>query len=326
MRVDRLVYLRTDRLGETILNLPTLAALAGRHPEMRITLLVRPQLAELMRAIPGIAGVLPHAPGDRRLWWWRALRLGWQLRAHHFDAAIVSNASKELHLAVWLAGIPLRVGYRRKWGGLLNRTLEDTRQAGWRHEVESNLALLQVFDPLLRLLPEWRLRPTEDAMKQSQRILEVQGWRGVGHLAVIHPWASTAKKEWALARYAELIRRLTETWHLPVAIVGERAMQARVPTLVPSHSLVYDLVGRLDLQELAAVLQQARLLISNDSGPVHLAAAVGTAVVALFGTSAAAEGPGRWGPWGQRHTVIAKPSMEDISVEEVLEAVKGYVG
>lgn len=85
-----------------------------------------------------------------------------------------------------------------------------------------------------------------------------------------------------------------------------------------------NLIGRLSLKELAACLRRTRVVITNDSGPMHLAAAVGTPVVALFGTEDAGSHPRRWGPWGSGHTVIHKP-LEEITVEEVLAAVQRYL-
>ena len=83
-----------------------------------------------------------------------------------------------------------------------------------------------------------------------------------------------------------------------------------------------NVIGRLTLRQLAALLQCARLLVSNDSGPVHLAAAVNTQTLVLFGASEAATGPRRWGPWGEGHVVLWKSSMEEIRVEEVFEALQ----
>jgi ADP-heptose:LPS heptosyltransferase len=85
------------------------------------------------------------------------------------------------------------------------------------------------------------------------------------------------------------------------------------------------MVGRLTVRQLAALLQQVGLLVSNDSGPVHLAAAVETPTIVLFGTSDPAAGPRRWGPWGQGHRVIWKASMEAIQVDEVVDAVRSQL-
>jgi ADP-heptose:LPS heptosyltransferase len=86
------------------------------------------------------------------------------------------------------------------------------------------------------------------------------------------------------------------------------------------------LAGRLSLVQLAALLPLTRLLISCDSGPAHLAAALGVKTVVLFGGGEAATGPSRWGPWGGGHAVIWKPAMELISVEDVLEAARAQCG
>ena len=112
---------------------------------------------------------------------------------------------------------------------------------------------------------------------------------------------------------------------MPVVVIGPPEERERAQAVVPSGGRVADLVGHLTLRELAAALQHARLLISNDSGPVHLAAAVSTSAIVLFGTSQAAAGPRRWGPWGEGHTVIWKPTMAEITVEEVFAAMGTYL-
>ena len=122
-----------------------------------------------------------------------------------------------------------------------------------------------------------------------------------------------------------LIRYAVERLATQVVVVGGPEEAARAPAALPADLPVANLVGRLTLVQLAALLQHARLLISNDSGPVHLAAAMGTPTVVLFGSANAATGPRRWGPWGTGHAVIWKPSMEAIEVEEVCTAVQNMV-
>ena len=105
-------------------------------------------------------------------------------------------------------------------------------------------------------------------------------------------------------------------------VIGGPAERAQAAAAMPESRGAVDLVGRLTLRQTAALLQRARLLISNDSGPVHLAAAVGTPVLALFGTADAPAGPKRWGPWGAGHAVLARPRLHDISVDDVLAEVR----
>ena len=107
-----------------------------------------------------------------------------------------------------------------------------------------------------------------------------------------------------------------------VVVIGGSEEEQRAPLLVPEGRAVANLVGRLSLRQLAALLQCARLLVSNDSGPAHLAAAVNTKTLVLFGTSNRATGPGRWGPWGSGHAVMWKPSMDAMTVDEVFAALR----
>jgi heptosyltransferase-3 len=123
-----------------------------------------------------------------------------------------------------------------------------------------------------------------------------------GHFAVIHPFSSSPKKCWPLERYRELARRLK----IPVRWCA--GPEEYLPGAVHVD----------DLYQLACWLSTARVYIGNDAGITHLAAAVGTPVVALFGPT----NPRIWGPRGPRVRVIAKPALEDITVEEVLELVE----
>ena len=319
----RVLFIRTDRLGETLLTLPAVAALGAALPSASLTLLVHPQLQPLLTGTPGVSEVLTHDARSHRLWWVRAWRLGRLLRSRGFDAAIVSNPMKELHLAVWLAGIPRRVGYGRKWGCCLSRRIPDRKALGERHEVEYNLDLVKalVGGSIPSPVPEWPLARVEHEQGEVLQLLERQGIQGSEPFIAVHPWASNPLKQWPTARYQELVRVLSQG--LPVVPIGGPEEERLVLQVSPTdHPRVVDLVGRVSLRQLAELLRQARLLVSNDSGPVHLAAAVGTPTVVLFGASHAAAGPRRWGPWGNAHTVIWKRSLEEITVDEVVAAVE----
>ena len=324
MGARTILFIRTDRLGETVLNLPAVAALDAAWPDATITLLVHPELGELVARARGVDRVLtyPAGPGP---WWVQALRLRALLAPHRFDVAVVSNPTKALHVGVWLAGIPRRVGYARKWGGrLLTDRLEDRKALGQRHEVEYNLELIQALG-----VPPGMPAPVFPRFDREQeevlRLLERRGLRRDQPFLAVHPWTSNPAKQWPVDRFAALTEILDDRLGLQVAIIGgpeERAQASRLP----QHAgAIADLVGELTLIQSAALLQRARLLISNDSGPVHLAAAVGTKTLVLFDTSHPGASARRWRPWGEGHTVIEQPSLETIPVEQVVAAVERCV-
>ena len=320
----RLLFIRTDRLGETLLALPAAVALRAASPQVHLTLLVQPALQPLLAGVPGIDEVLAYDEAAPSPWWLRALRLGRALRPRRFDLAVVSNPKKELHLAVWLAGIPVRAGYGRKWSGLLTHRVPDRKALGERHEVEYNLNLVNaVVGPLTPgSVPTVRLPLREDAQGLLLQRLARHSVQGTDPFLVVHPWTSNPVKRWPSARYRELVRVMAQ--RLPVVVVGGPEAAGWASDVIPSgQPRVVNLVGGLSLSELAELLRGARLLVSNDSGPVHLAAAVGTPTLVLFGTPDPAAGQRRWGPWGNHHTVIWKRSMEEIAVDEVVAAVEG---
>ena len=323
-QLHRLLFIRTDRLGETLLNLPAVAALQAALPDASVSLLVHPELAPLLAEIPGLAGVLTVPSTAAGPWWVRAWRMGRSLSRHQFDCAIVSNPKKELHAAVWLAGIPVRVGYGRKWGCLLTRRLVDRKALGERHEVEYNLDLVRSLDLPARALP-WRFPSFSREQDDVFRLPELQGHSPSEPLLAVHPFSSTPVKRWPAERYRQLIRLATDQLRARVVVVGGPETRDDVSTLLPTEGRAVNLVGRLTLRQLAGLLQRARLLVSNDSGPVHLASAVGTRTVVLFGAAHPAAGSRRWGPWGPGHTVIARASLAEITVEEVFEAIRGIL-
>ena len=320
----RILCIRTDRLGETILTLPVVTALQAAQPHAELVLLVHPELAGLLNGLPGVAEIWPYEPEMPRSWQRRALKLASRLRAGRFDLALVCHPKKELHAAVWLAGIPRRVGYARKWGWCLTDRVPDRKRLGDRHEVECNLDLVRrLGDPVAA--PAWRMPAFDEERLQVQAWLRQQApVASAGVFIAVHPWSSNPLKQWPADRYRQLIGRLAA--RATVVILGGAEARACVSAILPAGGgRILDLVGRTSLRQLAAVLQEAVVLVSNDSGPVHLAAALGTATVALFGGQDPATGPGRWGPWGPGHTVISRDSLEMITVEDVLAAVDARV-
>ena len=319
----RLLIVRTDRLGETLLTLPAVAAARAACPGVSVAFLVHPDLEPLLAGAPGIDTVLLYDRAWRGAWWRRAIRLAGVLRELEFDAAVVFNPMKEFHLAVRLARIPRRVGYTRKWGWCLTCRVPDRKALGERHEVEYNLdlvgALLDAAPP--PPTPQRLLPALAREQEEVQALLEAQGLPAAEPFAVVHPGSSNPVKQWPAARYRSLVEALAA--RMAVVLTGGTGECSLVREACPPGTpRVVDLAGRLTLRHLAALLERARVLVANDSGPVHLAAAVGTPALALFGTPDPAMGPRRWGPWGAGHTVIWKPTMDAISVDDVMDAAR----
>lgn len=316
-----MLVVRTDRFGETLLNLPLLSAIRAALPECHLTFMVQPMLRELLVEAPGVTEVVA-APCLEGAWWRRALRLARLWRSWKPDVIILSNAKKEHHAAAWLAGVPCRVGYDRKGGWCLTHRLPDRKALGRRHEVEYNLELLGALDLARPASPRLRLPVAEaDRERLAQRLSGLQ-IPEAARLIAVHPWTSAPQKQWPVERFRALIGRLARLPEVVVVVIGGGEERAQAAALgLDDMPRVIDWVGATSLKELAALFQRVRLLVTNDSGPMHLAAAVGARVVALFGTAEAGSHPRRWGPWGAGHIVIHQP-LERTTVEEVAERVQ----
>jgi len=295
------------------LNIPAMRAVKETYPDAKITLAVSAEAKEL-------AEIVEYA--DKVMVWDDDFRKS--LRRLKFDACVILNPAKEAHLATFLAGIPLRVGYNRKWGILLTKKIADNKGLGLKHEVESNLELVSLIGA-----------KTNDKSISLERLPAYNNPEYTGAVAV-HPYTSDVVKQWPLERFMELAGRIAQELKSKVVLVGRVEDRGQSPSDAPRRigsagapppagtvtSGVIDLINKTSLVELAQILKQCSLLVTCDSGPMHLAAAVGTPVVALFRNDIPGKAARRWGPWGEGHSVIEKSSLSNIIVDEVFNKAK----
>jgi ADP-heptose:LPS heptosyltransferase len=291
--IKNILVVRSDRFGEFLLNIPAIRALKENFPETKITLAVSAEVKEL-------AGTIEQA--DEVEIWGEDFRKS--LRQRKFDICVVMNPAKEAHLAAFLAGIPVRVGYNRKWGFLLTKKIADNKALGLKHEVESNLELVSLIGA-----------KTIDKSISLEKLPEYSNPEYRGAIAV-HPFTSDLVKQWPLERFMELAERIAQEFKSKVVLVGRAGDAVTVPFGV------IDLINRTSLVELAQILKQCRLLVTCDSGPMHLAEAVGTPVVALFRNDLPGKTAARWGPRLAHSIVIENNNLPNILVDEVFGRVK----
>lgn len=308
---ERILCVRLDTLGDVLMTTPAIRALKHASPGRRITLLTSASGAAAGRLIPEIDDVLVHdAP------WMKAasshvtarpdrdLDMVEHLRRESFDAAVIftvySQSPLPAAMLCYLAGIPRRLAHCREnpYQLLTQWVGEIEPDTCLRHEVRRQLDLVATVgarteDERLSLaIPEEVNSSIDDLL--AGIIEEGRPW------VVIHAGATAASRRYPPERFAIVGRRLVQDLGYEVVFTGtepERPLieQIQADMGEPSHSLV----GMLDLPAFAAVLTRASLLISNNTGAVHVAAAVGTPVVDLY----ALTNP-QHTPWQVRHRVL----------------------
>ena len=305
----RILCVRLDSLGDVLMCTPAMRALRQAVPGRTLTLLGSPSGAAAQPFIPELDDAIAwDAP------WVKTAAPGAHgaapapiatLTARAFDAAVIfttyTQSALPAALLCQLAGIPLRLAHcRENPYDLLSDWIPDPEPATLvRHEVQRQLALVQRVgcrsaEPGLSFVP----RPADFAAARLR--LSAAGVAPDQPWILLHPGASAASRRYPAAHWAQVLRLLADGPRLPLVLTGSAAEAELVDTIqfasaVPAISLA----GRLSLGELGAALQMAAVAVTNNTGPAHMAAAVGTPVVDLY----ALTNP-QHTPWHVRNRVL----------------------
>lgn len=327
----------TNWIGDAVMSFPALQALRARFPKAEIVVVAKPWVGELYWHHGAVTRQIVYSPegqhrGARGFW-----KLIQTLREERFDLAILLQNAFHAAWMAWCARIPVRVGYARDArGSLLTDAIEPPLPAAYGHQTQYYLQLL--FRAGLIDKPEsvreirLAVEPAEKAW--ATRHLIKLGLGGPRFLVGLNPGASFGPaKRWPALRFAQLADRLIGALHADVLIFGSREEKPLAEEIgrAMKHTPTV-LAGETSLRQLMALMAQCRLVISNDSGPMHVAAALGVPLVAIFGsTDERATGPvgsrtrvvksfADCSPCGLRECPIDFRCMKGLAVDDVYMA------
>ena len=342
MSYKNILVIKLKQPGDVLVSIPVLAALKESWPEARVTYLVPRTAEEMVGGHPLLDRLLV---ADRRQETWRqSWRLIQNLRQANFDLVLELSGGDRGAFYTLATRAPERLGFERPGQPFWQRQSVFTRLLPRpplkMHMVEQNLEAVRALgvkpqNPRLQFF--WG---EEVEARVADRIKSF-GLRP-REFVVLHPGAGWRFKCWTPSGYARVIEYIQEVWGLSVVLTASRApLEAELvrEILAECRQTPINLAGQLTLKELGALIAKARFFFGADSAPMHLAAAVNTPAVALFGPS----GVYNWGPWGKGHLVIQKdfdcvPCGQDgcegskisrclveLSPEEVLERLDGFL-
>ncbi len=289
MNFSRILVRATNWVGDAVMSLPALQAIRGRFPSAHIAILAKPWVADLYAREDFADEVILY--GGKPLW-----RMSRELRAHRFDAAILLQNAFEAALVAWLARIPTRIGYNRDGRGALLTHAISVPKPGEipRHERFYYLELLRRAGLIDRL-------PESDAIHlagrngaPSRRVIGVSPGAAYG----------TAKR-WLPERFAEAAAALAALRGASIALFGsqtERALCQEVAQRLNGHE-VTNYAGQTTLAQFIDLAAGCELFLTNDSGAMHIASALGVPTVAIFG----ATDDTTTGPTGPHSRVVRIP-------------------
>jgi lipopolysaccharide heptosyltransferase I len=293
-----ILFIKPSSLGDIVHAMPTCAAIRRAYPKARLTWLVKRQWAGLVERIDGVDRVWPVASTLK----------GWlsqvsPLRAEHFDLVVDLQGLFRSAAIGSLSGSPLLVGFANGREGspwFYSRRVPVPQLE--MHAVDRYLLVAKAVGAVESGAPEFRFRIPQTDYEEVDRLLSRSGVTPETSWVAMNVSARWPTKRWPAASYAEVADRLRQEGCGAVVLIGgpdERADVAVVRGMMKTSAI--DLAGATTVGLLPALLSRASLLITNDSGPMHVAAAAGTPVVALFGPTS----PVRTGPYGHGHRVLA---------------------
>lgn len=317
---------------ETLHATPLLRTLRAGEPESRIVLLCPASAATLWGGLPGVDQTLPVKALDTRPSLAAAFEVWLQLRRRRLDAVLLCSTAASLRIAAYLAGVPRRLA---PGGGLTALLLTDRGRLGADEGQASVWLRLASLLGIEAQLHATRFEPGDEARSRATRML-IESCDAEGQLWVAlapgsgAPGGDGSEQRWEPQRYALLANAIAQRSGAQVILVGTPEERPGVEaTMLDLGVGVVDFSGERDLRVTAAIIARCDVLIAADGPLLHLAAAVGTRAVGLFGPTSGAV----WGPYGGDHRVLQAlpaaaedgegegPIMERIRVEDVLAAL-----
>ncbi len=302
--MNNILVVNVNWLGDVIFSTPVFKALKKAYPNARVSCLAVPRVKEILEHCPHIDEVIVYDEKGKHWYPWEKLKLIASLRSKNFDVVFLLHRSMGRALMMFLAGIPKRVGYK-------------TRKQSWflTHKVYLDADDLHRADEYIRVVEDFgitvndrncELKVGEDEIRAIDAKLAQFGIAHNDTLVVINPGGNWDLKRWPSEQFSRLVMQLAKDFHVKVLISGaDKDVTLANKIAVQSGVKPCVWAGATTLRELLALLKRADVVISNDTGPVHVAASVGTDVIALFGPTR----PEVTGPRGRGRVLVLHKEM-----------------
>jgi len=329
----------TNWIGDAVMTLPAISAIRRTFPRARITILAKPWVAELFHLCPDVdeimlfqsPGVHDGVPGK-----WRLAR---ELRKKNFDTAILLQNAIEAAIIARLAGISVRAGYDSDARGpLLTHSVRRTRAVREVHQTGYYLEMVKALG-CSTSGADIHLKPGRETEVLAESLMKRFGLEKDRPLVGMAPGAAYGPaKKWFPERFSAVSDRLMDAFPVQTILFGSAGDRDSTAAVRQYAKLpLHDLAGQTSLKEAMALMSRCRLFVSNDSGLMHVAAALGVPTIAIFGSTNTVT----TAPVGRRVVIIHKPvscspclkqtcptdfrCMDMIGVDDVCDAAKGLL-
>jgi len=334
--MNNILVIKLRYIGDVLLATPAVRAIKAGRPGVRVTMMVNRGTEDVLSANPDLDELIVLDKGSLAAQW--GLIAG--LRRRRFDTVVDLTDGDRSAFLSWISGASVRIGFNdeHRWRG---RCYTDVVQPvpEVRHRIDRDLEALKPLN-IQAVAKEPQLRLTAQEENSADTLLDQLGVQRTRSCVILQPGARYWFKAWPPERFAELADQLTSQYDCQVLIGGSQQdidLAQQIQQMAKSRPHI--MAGRTTIKQFAAIAKQSALFVGSDSGAMHIASAVGTPVLALFGPS----NPLEWGPRGGPVEVIYKgldcrtcfhPTctrgeencMRLITVDEVLAAARRLLG
>ncbi|HEV8537409.1 MAG TPA: glycosyltransferase family 9 protein [Bacteroidota bacterium] len=330
-QVRKILVIKLRAIGDVLLSTIVLDNLRAAFPHARIHFLTERPSREVIEGNPNLDGVLIF---DGK--YEHGLGLIVKVRRKQFDLVIDLFGNPRSALVTLFSGARYRVGYRFKWRKYCYNIVVEPR-GGEVHNAEFNLDALRKME--VSIIARDISFPLDAAAEQFAESFAAEAGLSGKRVIALNPGGGWYTKRWRIQHFARLGDLIAEEFDASILLIwgpGEEEDASVIQSIMRSKSVV---IPRTNLKQLAALLKRCSVLVTNDSGPMHIAAAMKTSVVAIFGPT----NPDLQGPFGVKHEIvqnqqllclgcnytkcpIGNPCMEDLSVDDVFRSFKMLMG
>lgn len=334
--MKNILVVNVNWLGDAVFSTPVFSNLKANFPQSRVTCLCVPRVKAVLEHCPFIDEIIVIDEKRAHFWPWSKLMLISELKCRAFDVAFVLHRSATRGMLVFLSGIPARVGYC-KARFLMTNPVNYEEEGGHRSDLYLNV--LRAFGLPIKDR-NCRLSVSPDDREALDKILLSKGISPDERFVVLHTAGNWGLKRWPAAYFASLIQGIHEQYHVKVLLSGAGAEAEYCRSInQQAHHQGIVIAGETSLGESLALYQRAAVVISSDSGPLHLANSVGAKVIGIYGPTR----PEITGPRGTQDALVFfreiscnkapcyhlactdNLCMQSVTVKDVQEAVKNFI-
>ncbi|NWG27977.1 MAG: ADP-heptose--LPS heptosyltransferase [Ignavibacteriaceae bacterium] len=299
----KILIARTDRIGDVVLSLPMAELVKKKYPDCKLTYLIREYTSSLIDGNPFIDDVIIAEESDGKVLFAKNLK---KIKQENFDTCVVVNPTLKISLIMFFARIKNRIGTGYRWYSFLfNRKVFEHRKNAERHELVYNINLLSKIDVKTDDYSDkiiFHLKVDDESSKKVNSILTQKGYNPVNQIVIIHPGSGGSSVDLPKEKLIKLTGMLSNIENLTTIITGSKSESELCREFEVSEKVI-NLSGQLDISLLKALIKKAKVFISNSTGPMHIAAALGVHVIGFFPKILSCSQK-RWGPYTEKKTIF----------------------